>query len=349
MVQWAAMLDTPPYILIALAAFSGLILTIYIHHKKRYHEPMVCPLGTDCTTVVTSEFSHFLGVPVEWWGMLYYATIFATYVSVLVIPTAIEWGLLVMVVPLSLGAFLFSVYLTFIQAVTLRQWCTWCLISAGLCTLIFAFTLSGIATFMTGLVSALVTYKTFIVGLHVLGVAIGLGGASLADLFFFKFLKDLRISEREAEVLRGISQFIWLGLAILIISGTGLFLTNPALYASSPKFLVKMIVVAVIIINGAFLNLFITPKLIRISFGDQHRHAKGELRTDRRLAYAQGAISASSWYSAFILGLLPQSPLDFLPLLGLYVAVVLAAVLGSQIIEHFIARRGWKEVELRHE
>ncbi len=335
------MLEFLPYILIILAAFAGLILTVYIHQKKTHHQPMVCPMGADCGAVIHSEFSRFLGVPVELWGMVYYATVFAIYLSLLVIPQATSWGLLVVAVPLSLGAFLFSGYLTFIQAVSLKQWCTWCLTSAGLCTLIFAFTLSGIATFITGLVSFLITYKAFILGLHLFGLAIGLGGASMADLFFFKFLKDLRISEREADVLRGISQFIWLGLAILVVSGIGLILTNPEFYFSSAKFLVKMIVVLVIIVNGAFLNLSITPKLIHISFGDPHRHYKGELRADRRLAYALGAISASSWYSAFILGLTSTMPLNFGPLLGIYLAIVLVAVLGSQLLERLIARRGW--------
>lgn len=335
------MLEFLAYVIIILAAFSGLILTVYIHQKKKHHAPMVCPMGADCGAVVNSEFSRFLGVPVELWGMVYYAALFAMYLSLVVIPQASSWGLMVVAVPLSLGAFLFSGYLTFIQAVSLKQWCTWCLTSAGLCTVIFIFTLSGIATFMAGLVTFLTTYKAVIIGVHLFGLAIGLGGATMADLFFFKFLRDLRISVREADVLRAISQFIWLGLALLVISGIGLVLTDPVGYFSSTKFLVKMMVVLVIIVNGAFLNLSITPKLVHISFGDPHRHYKGELRADRRLAYALGAISASSWYSAFILGLTPFVLLDFWPLLGVYVAIVLTAVVGSQLMERFIARRGW--------
>jgi uncharacterized membrane protein len=335
------MLDLLPYFLIVIASFGGIILTVYIHQKKRHHAPMVCPLGSDCAKVIHSEFSTFLGVPVELWGMLYYTTIFTTYFSFIMVPISIEWGLLFLVVPASLGAFLFSGYLTFIQAFSLKQWCTWCLTSAGISTLIFLLTLSGIAPFVAMLVAFLIHYKLIVVGIHLFGLAIGLGGATMADMFFFKFLKDLRISDREAEVLRGMSQIIWLGLAILVISGVGLVMTDPLFYFTSARWVMKMVVVAVIIVNGAFLNLYITPKLVHISFGDPHQHSTGELRRDRRLAFALGAVSASSWYSAFILGLLPFSPAGFGPLLLLYLAILLVAVTGSQIIERFVARRGW--------
>lgn len=335
------MLNLLPYILIVLAAFAGLILTVYIFQKKRHHQPMVCPMGSDCGAVIHSEFSRFLGVPVELWGMVYYATIFATYVTFMLVPQALDWGLLFVVVPLSLGAFLFSGYLTFIQAFSLKQWCTWCLSSAGLSTLIFLLTLSGLSGFVAGLVAVTIKYKMLILGLHLFGLAIGLGGSTISDLFSFKFLKDLRISEWEADVLRTISQIIWLGLAILVVSGVGLILTNPAHYFSSPKYLVNMIVISIVIINGAFLNLYITPKLMHISFGDTRQHMLGELRRDRRLAYALAAISASSWYSAFILALLPSSVAGFRPLLTIYLAILVMALAGSQLVERFIAQRGW--------
>lgn len=343
------MLDILPYLFIVLAAFAGIILTVYIHQKKRRHAPMVCPLGSDCGAVIHSEFSSFLGVPVELWGMFYYAAIFATYASILAVPQSIDWGLLFLVVPLSFVAFLFSGYLTFIQGFTIKQWCTWCLTSAGLCSLIFFLSLGGGVEFMPAFGLLLAANKGFIVGVHLFGLALGLGGATMSDLFFFKFLRDLRISEREASVLRSISQYIWLGLAILVMSGVGLVLPDAAFYFSSPKFQVKMLVVLVVIVNGAFLNLYITPKLIHISFGDPHKHYQGELRRDRRLAYALGAVSATSWYSAFILGLMHSSPISFQAMLTIYLAVLAVAIGVSQIIERIIARRGWNTVELRGE
>jgi uncharacterized membrane protein len=191
----------------------------------------------------------------------------------------------------------------------------------------------------------LVEYREVIAAIHVLGVVIGLGGASIADFFFFKFLKDLRISPQESETLKTLSQVIWIGFAILLITGIGLVLANPDRLLHSDKFLVKVVILTVILINGAFLNFYVTPKLVSMNFGDEYKNATtGRLRRERRTAFALGAISATSWYSAFILGSLRFSPLPFWPLLSIYFLLLAFAVSGSQIMERRIARKGWKNV-----
>ena len=42
-----------------------------------------------------------------------------------------------MMMIITVMATLFSFYLTYIQASKLKEWCTWCLISALLCSIIF--------------------------------------------------------------------------------------------------------------------------------------------------------------------------------------------------------------------
>ncbi|MEX2008266.1 MAG: vitamin K epoxide reductase family protein, partial [Candidatus Spechtbacterales bacterium] len=49
--------------------------------------------------------------------------------------------LIVLGLAASAAAFVFSAYLTFLQAVVIRDWCSWCLISATISTIIFAFSL----------------------------------------------------------------------------------------------------------------------------------------------------------------------------------------------------------------
>ena len=132
---------------------------------------------------------------------------------------------------------------------------------------------------------------------------------------------------------------IWFALALIILTGIGLYLPASELLLDSSKFLVKMIVVAVIVVNGAILNLLISPKLVHISFGGSHEHQSGELHKLKKLAFTLGAISSTSWYSAFILGALRQLPFSFLELLGIYVALVIIAVAGSQIMERMVAKK----------
>lgn len=320
-------------VIILFAAFAGILLAGYIFHKKRRREHFVCPVGFKCEAVVWSEYSTFFGIPLEVLGLIYYAAVAATYGLFLVLPSLASPQLALGIFLASVFAFLFSIYLTFIQAFALKEWCTWCLTSAGLCTVIFASAVLGSGY---GFVELLGHNREFLLGLHVLGMALGLGGATITDVLFFRFLRDFRVSEKENEVFRILSQMLWFALIVIILSGIGLFLPDSERLLNSPKFLVKMLVVAVIIVNGAILNILVAPNMVKICFGGPHEHEAGELHHLRRLAYALGAVSLVSWYSAFILGLLPASPLPFFPLLGAYALLVVLGIVGSQIMDRLV-------------
>lgn len=320
-------------VLIVFAAFAGILLTGYIFHKKRRKERFVCPVGFECDRVIWSEYSTLFGIPLEVLGFLYYLGIAAVYGVFLAVPGAALPQAVFAVLLVTVFAFLFSMYLTFVQAFALKEWCTWCLTSAGLCTVVFGAAIFGSEY---NFVELLGHNRGFLVLLHLVGAALGVGAATITDLLFFNFLKDFRVSEKENEIFRLMSQVIWFALIIIILSGIGLFLPDSERLLASPKFLVKMIVVAVIIVNGAALNIFVAPRMVKICFGGPHEHEEGELHHLRRLSYALGAISLVSWYSAFILGFLDASPLPFLPLLGVYALLVALAVAGSQIMDRFI-------------
>lgn len=327
-----------PEIVIIFGAFAGFVLAAYLHHKKlKPQEKFVCPLRGDCAAVIHSEFSHFLGVPVEWMGMAYYLAIAVMYGLFLAVPLLSTPATLFVSIGLSTIAWLFSAYLTFIQLVYLKQICTWCLTSAGLSTVIFVASLFGS---QFEFLAVLDVARPAVIILHLIGVAIGVGGATFTDVFFFKFLRDLRISRDEATVLRTISQVIWFALALIIVSGLGLYLSDMETYNQSSKFLTKMIVVAVLVVNGAFLNLKITLQLIHISFGDDPmKSPKEELRRERRVAFALGGVSVVSWYAALILGAWRSLPWSMPTLLGVYALLVAGAIVGSQIMERQLGKR----------
>lgn len=125
------------HVLLIACAFGGLSLAAFIHFKKRLHTPLVCPIGHSCDPVVHSDYSRFMDVPVEILGVIYYTIIVVSYAATLALP-ALHSGMLgAALVLLSAVALFFSLYLTAIQAFILREWCTWCLISAALCAVIF--------------------------------------------------------------------------------------------------------------------------------------------------------------------------------------------------------------------
>ncbi|MBI2674144.1 MAG: vitamin K epoxide reductase family protein [Candidatus Yanofskybacteria bacterium] len=124
-------------VIIIFIAFSGFLLAAYIRHKKVSKETLVCPLKADCDTVIFSDYSKFFGVPVELLGMAYYLTVAVAYGVFLSVPVDMPQVIVLGIFSITVIAFLFSLYLTFVQAFALKQWCTWCLISAGFCTGIF--------------------------------------------------------------------------------------------------------------------------------------------------------------------------------------------------------------------
>lgn len=324
------------YLLALAAGIAGFCVSFYIWRKKSRQQVLVCPLHAQCDTVVHSEFSRFLGVPLEFMGMSYYGLVCVGYGSLLVFPSLTASLFAFFVFVFSSLAFLFSLYLTFIQAFYLRQWCSWCLISAALSVFIF---MMAVTSSYALVIPVLAHSRSVLLIIHTLGFALGLGGATIADIFFFRFLRDLRISDWEARVLRMLSEVIWVSLAVLVLSGVGLYLPEADRLNESSKFLVKAVVVSVVIVNGAFLNLFISPKLVHISFGKPHPTMSQELHRSRKIAFALGAVSFTSWYTAFILGSLRSVPLSFMALLGVYLVIVSVGVLGSQLIERILSRR----------
>lgn len=327
-------------VLVLFAAFAGFVLAFFIRHKKKSNEHLVCPLNGRCNAVIHSDYSKFFGVPVEVLGVWYYGAIAIAHGFFLAFPVFASPLAEFLLSAATLLAFCFSLYLVFIQLFSLKAICTWCMLSAGLCTVIFFATAIPAFDHITALLGE---YKRAVVGLHLVGMAIGLGGATITDIFFFQFLKDYKISESEADTMNTISQAIWIGLALLVVSGIGLYLPEMARLNDSPKFLLKVIVVSVILVNGLFLNLLIAPRLIKISFGEKHRHQGGELHHIRKIAFALGAVSIISWYSAFILGMFRSSPASFSVLLSTYLGLLFLGIVASQIMDRRYVRKAKEE------
>lgn len=189
--------------------------------------------------------------------------------------------------------------------------------------------------------SLLFLHPRFWLSLHILGVCVGLGGATIADLLFFKFLKDFRISNKEADIMRSVSHVILGALALIILSGIALYVPATAKYNASAPFLVKMAIVGVLTINGFVLHGYVSPKLVKLSFTSHHRSTP-KLRMLRHLAFALGSVSATSWYTTFFLAmlksLLPEDA-TVMQLLFAYACIVAMGVCASQLIECRLHRR----------
>jgi len=169
--------------------------------------------------------------------------------------------------------------------------------------------------------------KTIYLIVHIFGVILGAGGAFTSDAMFFSTVKDGVVDKHELRFMRLGGRLVWLGILVMIISGIFLVSTDPVKYLSSSKFLVKITVVGVIIINGIifhFLHLPFLKKHLNLKFSKSKTFIK-----NTSFLMASGALSMVSWITAVILGMLKHVPYTYFEILSVYITLVLVAVTGS--------------------
>ncbi len=315
------------FIIPTLICLCGVGLSLFMYMKKSQQQSLACPREQPCDRVTHSRFSRTFGIPNELLGAFYFLSVLA----LIFLPLwgfSPVWDLYALFFLLLLGG-LFSLYLIALQAFVIRAWCAWCL-GVALTNFVLILSLAHIPVeVFSPLLSA---QKTWWVIAHNIGFILGVGAATITDILFFRFLKDGSISLEEKETMDTLSTVIWGALALLVVSGVALFIPEHARLATSPKFLLKIVVVGVIIVNGLLLNMFVAPFMRRLSF-----EGSTPARAFRRLAFALGGISFSSWYIAFFLGSMRKIPLVFSHALGAYAVFLLVVVVGSQIMERRIA------------
>ncbi len=319
-------------ILSIVVALLGFSLSFYIWQSKKKNKPLICPLKSDCEAVVKSDFSKLFGIPLEILGLLYYATTAISYATFLYYPVwktpLVTFSFLIV----TTIAFLFSLYLTAVQAFAIRQWCVWCLTSATLCAVLFIITIFGNDLSFADM---LTRYYDFLVAGITIGLTIGVGSTTVYSLVYLKFLRDFKISQTEQDILKTIGQVVWIALIIIIFSAVSLYISDPEIHNASPTFILKIIVMGVILLSDAMLNIFVAPQLIDISFGKRREHEAGELHSLRKISFAWSAVSLVSWYSLLTLLALPLSiATSFGQLVIYYLAALVSALIISQVVDY---------------
>ncbi len=131
-------------IIILALSLCGFMVARHIRNHKTKNTPLVCPIGFDCHAVVHSDYSKFLGMPVEVLGMIYYAFLSFFYLFLIFlpnIPDVVQADLAIFFSVISFMAFLFSLYLIAVQIFILKKGCSWCIVSALISAMIFFLTM----------------------------------------------------------------------------------------------------------------------------------------------------------------------------------------------------------------
>lgn len=114
----------------------GLGVSLYLLSFKLGNQPQVCLTGHGCADVNASPYSFFLGIPVSVYGILAYVALLVASVQwVRKGDEAPDWVLLAGF-GLSVAGFAFSVYLTYLEAFVIHAYCSWCLTSFAIITIL---------------------------------------------------------------------------------------------------------------------------------------------------------------------------------------------------------------------
>ncbi len=164
--------------------------------------------------------------------------------------------------------------------------------------------------------------------LHVISVIFGMGSALVSDILFTFFSKDKKLNKTEINTLSILSNVVLISLFFIILSGLSIFLSDIDKYLSSAKFLSKMTIMIVLLINGYVLNKFVWSHLLKRDF-----FISKSARPMRKLAFIAGAISVISWLSVCILGIVKNLNLLYFEIITLYFLIILISSIISYIIE----------------
>jgi uncharacterized membrane protein len=130
-----------PHWISIILAIAGLVVAGYLTYSDFTLTSTLCAPGGGCDTVRQSQYSQVLGVSVALIGLLGYLGILAVLILEQSSPFFARNGPM-LVFGLSLIGFLYSAYLTYLEAFAIRAFCPYCVASAIIMTAIF-----GIATF----------------------------------------------------------------------------------------------------------------------------------------------------------------------------------------------------------
>jgi hypothetical protein len=148
--------------------------------------------------------------------------------------------------------------------------------------------------------------KTMLRIIHLFGLVLGVGAATLLDLIIARFLIARVISEPHVHVVEFSSKVVTIGLALLWFSGIG-FLIHYGLFDPNklwnPKVWAKISIVAVLSLNGILVHHFVLP-VIRGQVGGSL--FDGISPRFRSFLLLSGTVSAISWYVPLLLGAIPQ-------------------------------------------
>jgi uncharacterized membrane protein len=124
-----------PYLMLGLALI-GIVDAFYDSYAIYNGQLLWCPPPIDgCNTVASSPYAYILGLPVGYFGVVYYLCMFGLAALLAFVP--VSRGLRLGVLLYAASGVCFSIYFMYIQLTFIHAFCIYCVISAALTLFLF--------------------------------------------------------------------------------------------------------------------------------------------------------------------------------------------------------------------
>ena len=126
------------YILAALLSLLGIADALYLTIEHVTGQTVRCTILSGCSEVLSSQYAVVAGIPLAAVGAAAYFTVFSLAILAL-FGYSIAGKILA---PLVIAMFFVSMWLFYLQAFVIRQFCQYCLFSAAITTCLLVIVLS---------------------------------------------------------------------------------------------------------------------------------------------------------------------------------------------------------------
>ena len=183
--------------------------------------------------------------------------------------------------------------------------------------------------------------KSLIMFLHLSGLAFGVGGAWMLDLYILRKLYKSPITIENIQFVSFVSRIVVIGLTMLWVSGAAFLLfyyfVQP-LQLLNQKIWAKVLIVIILTINGYYLHKFVIPVVLKNQGKILIREIK--LRQLNTLTLV-GCISFISWPLAMILGTFKtiNFSFSFFEIVASYIAVLIFSLIVAFTLKSFFLEK----------
>ena len=130
----AERVSVAPYVMLVLALI-GIADAFYVAHASYSGQSMWCPIVDGCNTVAQSPYARIFGVPLSYFGVAFYLSMFG--LAALLAFDPFSRGLRLGTLLYTAIGVSYSVYGMYLQLSLIRAICSYCMISAVITVLLF--------------------------------------------------------------------------------------------------------------------------------------------------------------------------------------------------------------------